>query len=89
MTAFDLDKKLRAGNVCADSFKQLEDAEIYGTATPMQWLEKRLRLIAKVARSEHVINFDTGRESGEFQGIEEFNNWCQKYFPDAYACFFA
>ncbi len=89
MVNFDLDTKLRMGNICETSFKQLEDAEIYGTAAPMQWLEKRLHLVAKVARSGRVISFDTGRTSGEFQGIEEFNNWCKKYFPDAYSCFFS
>jgi len=44
----ELDSEIANGYVSIDSLKEFRDAEIYGTATPMQWLEKRLRILEKL-----------------------------------------
>ncbi|WP_026972710.1 hypothetical protein [Aliagarivorans marinus] len=89
MQTEDLDNDLLSGVISQESYKKLLEAEVYGTATPMQWLEKRLLLILSAVNSGVVVSFDTGIESGQIETSEEFSVWCEKYFPDAYHSFIA
>ena len=87
MENLELDNELSSGVISPKGFEKLLDAEIYGTASPMQWLESRLLIIVTVLKSGASIYFNTGKETGKLESIEEFSIWCKKHFPDAYKCF--
>lgn len=89
METEDLDNELLSGAISPVIYKKLLEAEIYGTATPMQWLEKRLLVILSVINSGEMLSFDIGNESGQIQTLEGFKVWCKRHFPDAYSCFIA
>jgi urease accessory protein UreE len=71
-----------------NTFQQLRDAEIYGTATPMQWLEKRLKVMEKTLKKGKEIGLETEEGIQVLRSQSDFYIWCQENFPDAYACFF-
>lgn len=82
-----LDNELQSGVISPEGFKKLLDAEIYGTATPMQWLEKRLLIISSVLTSGSSVYFNTGLETGKLDTQKSFAAWCKKHLPDSYKCF--
>ena len=83
-----MDDELRKGIVSPESFKQLMDAEIYGAATTLGWLETRLKILTDVINSGYSVYYNTGRNNGQIKNMAMFNDWCNKYFPDVYTCFF-
>ena len=87
MENLELDKELLSGVISPKGFEKLLDAEIYGTASPMQWLESRLLTILTVLNSGSSVYFNTGKETGKLESRESFSIWCKKHFPDAYSCF--
>jgi hypothetical protein len=82
-----LDDELCQGLVSAEGLRKLIDAEIYGTATPMQWLEKRLHLIESVIQSGRPVTVDAGSQAITLGNWEQYAAWCAKTLPDAYSCF--
>jgi hypothetical protein len=89
MDTIALDRELATGKVSSDALKQLWDAECYGTATPMQWLEKRLKILENFAVSGKAIEVSAKSGPIKISNLEDFHEWCQSSFPDAYACFYA
>jgi hypothetical protein len=87
MNNLELDNELKSGVISPEGFRKLLDAEVYGTATPMQWLEKRLLIIVETLKSDASIYYNTGQETGKLDSIESFAKWCSKKLPDAYKCF--
>ena len=83
-----LDKELAAGKVSTEAFKALCDAECYGTATPMHWLEARLLVLEQAANSGIPIQVSTQYSSQVLESKEQYYEWCKSSFKDAYACFF-
>lgn len=83
----DVDQELQSGRISVAGFKAMRDAEIYGTATPMQWLEKRLLMIDTVLSSGRSVTFDTGSAQGQLCNAEEFYSWCEQHLPVAFECF--
>jgi hypothetical protein len=83
-----LDHELASGKVSLEAFKALWEAECYGTATPMQWLEARLLILEHAAISGKSIKVTTPSSSFVLEGKEQFYVWCKASFRDAYACFF-
>ncbi len=71
-----LDEQLKSGVISPEGYKQLLDAEVYGTATPMQWLGKRLVIVQSAINSGVSISFNTGSETGKLETAESFNDWC-------------
>ena len=82
-----LDEQLRQGLISQEGLKQLIDAEIYGTATPMQWLEKRLRAIQEVVASGRQVTVHAQNQRVVLANQAEFEAWCARTLPDAYSCF--
>ncbi|HHG3486971.1 TPA: hypothetical protein ACPVZC_003105 [Vibrio parahaemolyticus] len=81
-----IDEQIEQGVVNSDGFNQLIGAEVYGAATPLQWLSKRLNRIRTLIKGGMKFSYDTGFEAAEISTIDEFENWCRKYFPEGYQC---
>jgi hypothetical protein len=80
-----LDERLSStGLVGRDLFKQFLDAHIYGTVTPMQWLEGRLRVLRRRLEAGSTISvYD--REAGGLRScasVTAFAAWVSQYLPD-------
>lgn len=84
MSDKNIDIELKNGIISADSYKDLLGAEIYGTATPMQWLIAKLSALKILIKSGMVIKFDAGDETGSINTEKEYFDWCEKHFPSAY-----
>jgi hypothetical protein len=73
------------GMVGRELFKEFCDAHTYGTATPMQWLEDRLRVLRRrLEAGSEVSLYD--RATGEVRpcaSVAEFAAWVNQYVPDA------
>ena len=86
MNKSNIDKELESGVVNIEFYKKMLDAEVYGTATPMQWLISKLSIIKNLIKSGIAIKYDTGYESGILDDEKKFLDWCEKNFPTAHAC---
>ena len=86
MVEIELDKELKRGTVTLDALEQLYEAEVYGTATPMRWLEKRLKILENLLDAGNTVVIEKGNLT--IQSTGEFHEWCKNNLPDAYECFF-
>ncbi|WP_157050524.1 hypothetical protein [Herbaspirillum rhizosphaerae] len=89
MSNSELDSEIANGYVSAASLKEFRDAEIYGTAAPMQWLEKRLRVLEKLITEGQSLKVYDGTTYMVIQEKSEFYRWSENVFPDASRCFSA
>lgn len=89
MTNSKLDSEIENGYVSIASLKEFRGAEIYGTASPMQWLEKRLRILEKLNEEGRRLRVYDGTTYIVIQEESEFYKWCAIVLPDAYKSFFA
>lgn len=80
----NIDYELRKGIISIETYTALLNAEIYGTATPMQWLIARLAIIQSTVRSGVNVKFETGNEAGIIKTEKEYFEWCEKNFPSVY-----
>lgn len=82
-----LDAELSKGLVSEEGLKELLEAELYGTATPMHWLEKRLRVIEGAIESgRQVVVHHQGKQT-KLASRAQYESWCAQMLPDAYSCF--
>lgn len=87
MSEFNIDKELKSGVIDKEVYQQLLGAEIYGTATPMQWLIVQLLVIRDYIKSGKSVKYDTKYGSRILTSEEEFFEWIKKNFPNASVCF--
>src|SRR4051812_11361391 len=82
--------ELKAGKVSEEGFKQLWDAECYGQAAFMTFLEKCLRTLEEIVKEGRQLEvYSTATHAMSILRTEpEFLDWCRQEFRDAYACFF-
>ncbi len=86
MHDLNVDKELKSGVISSEVYKNMLGAEIYGTATPMQWLIAKLVIIHNVIKSGNHVKFNTGNDSGVLDSEKKYFEWCEKNFPSAYNC---
>ena len=82
----ELDAHLaRSGRVDHDTFERLLQAHQYGTATPMQWLEGKLRLLHKRLSSGQALWLYQPCTGAclDCHPEADFMGWAGQYFPEA------
>lgn len=82
----ELDVRLiRSGTVDRETFERLLQAHHYGAATPMQWLEGKLRLLhARLSSGEALwLYWPSSGDSAECRAEADFFGWVRAYFPEA------
>ncbi len=84
----DIDAEIGAGRVSAEAFRQLELAEGNGQASPMRWLDARLKHLEAVVRSGRTVEIAAPGGAVRLATVAEFHAWCARTFPDAHAYFF-
>ena len=75
------DLEISQGFVSIATLKKFQDAEDYGTATPMQWLIKRLLVLRSFVESNRKLHLFDGKEVIEISNSFEFDLWCSKVLP--------
>jgi len=87
MKYHNLDAELNAGKVTEEALKALWNAECYDSATPMQWLEKRLSILHSRAKEGKEIHIVSTKREQTICNEREFLAWCEESFRNAYKCF--
>lgn len=89
MDAESLDRQLSEALVSHEALRQMVDAEIYGAATSMSWLQKRLTILYQVSASGRPVKVHSSAGVEILATLSELDRWCEQTFRDAHACFFA
>lgn len=84
----DIDAEVSAGRLSADGLRQLFLAEVNGNATPMFWLEKRLRHMKATIEDGRPVEVAMQNGSERLVTAADFEAWCARVLPAAFAAFF-
>lgn len=87
MVPSEVDQKIMGGFVTDEILNAFKDAELYGTAPPMQWLGGRLKLLAMRIREGGHVEVITGRHSRSIADLAQLAEWISVELPDAFLCF--
>ena len=78
-----LDLYLKTTDTIAESVTdRFWEAYQYGTATPVQWLEKKLSVIEKELENGKKYSIPNADGHENIQSVTDFKQWISKTYPD-------
>lgn len=83
----DFDDQINAGRVELALFLRLREAEIYGTATPMQWLGKVLSKLQFQLKDGRIVEIEDQNGIEIITDLPGFYEFFRRNFPDAFHVF--
>ena len=82
------EREMRRGNLSPSTFRKLWDAECYGAASSMGYLQTELhRLKSLISSGGFTVSIKPGHRQ-VIASQDQFYDWVATSFPDAYKCFF-
>lgn len=88
MSIEEFESEILAGVISENGLQRLQDAEVYGTATPMQWLGERLKILRSLVAAGSPIEIQNKMGKQLLTSEAQFFDWCKQALPDAFASFF-